>query len=211
MGGTRSGVCGEQGNRHCVRPALARDVVDDTVETVKQSVERPPPDGVGFCRRVNIFYLRTGRQAMMRPMICLATTQFSGASSAANPRPARPPGRLLMMPPSPPPPSPKSQPNHRHHLSAVRPCSSPPWLKRGIRYLHIPFRKIWDSLEGPFSIPVAALNTRACRYGNPGHAEQFNRQAPARYGDCPAPPDRCRCDLRVTYPESAPHVIQPNR
>jgi hypothetical protein len=27
---------------------------------------------------------------------------------------------------------------------------------------HIPFPRIWDSLEGPFTIPVAALNTRAC-------------------------------------------------
>jgi hypothetical protein len=32
---------------------------------------------------------------------------------------------------------------------------------------HIPFPRICGSLEGPFSIPVAALNTRACLYGNP--------------------------------------------
>lgn len=31
----------------------------------------------------------------------------------------------------------------------------------------IPFQRIWDNLEGPLSMPVASLNTRACLYGNP--------------------------------------------
>lgn len=31
----------------------------------------------------------------------------------------------------------------------------------------IPFQRIWDNLEGPVSMPVASLNTRACLYGNP--------------------------------------------
>lgn len=31
----------------------------------------------------------------------------------------------------------------------------------------IPFQRIWDTLEGPLSMPVASLNTRACLYGNP--------------------------------------------
>ncbi len=73
-----------------------------------------------------------------------------------------------MIPPSPPPPSPKS---------ATKP--SPPPISSAAPFFtamaeavhpdtfHIPFPQIWDSLEGPFSIPVAALNTRACRYGNP--------------------------------------------
>lgn len=73
-----------------------------------------------------------------------------------------------MMPPSPPPPSPKS---------ATKP--SPPPISSAALFFtamveaghpdtfHIPFPRICGSLEGPFSIPVAALNTRACRYGNP--------------------------------------------
>lgn len=32
---------------------------------------------------------------------------------------------------------------------------------------NIPFQRLWDNLEGPLSIPVASLNTRACLYGNP--------------------------------------------
>ncbi len=31
----------------------------------------------------------------------------------------------------------------------------------------IPFQRMWDHLEGPLSMPVASLNTRACLYGNP--------------------------------------------
>lgn len=31
----------------------------------------------------------------------------------------------------------------------------------------IPFQRLWDDLKGPLSVPVAALNTRACYYGNP--------------------------------------------
>ena len=31
----------------------------------------------------------------------------------------------------------------------------------------IPFQRLWDDLEGPLSVPVSALNTRACLYGNP--------------------------------------------
>lgn len=31
----------------------------------------------------------------------------------------------------------------------------------------IPLQRIWDNLEGPVSVPVASLNTRACLYGNP--------------------------------------------
>lgn len=31
----------------------------------------------------------------------------------------------------------------------------------------IPFQRIWNNLEGPLSIPVASLHTRACLYGNP--------------------------------------------
>lgn len=31
----------------------------------------------------------------------------------------------------------------------------------------IPFQRLWDDLEGPLSLPVTALNTRACLYGNP--------------------------------------------
>jgi len=31
----------------------------------------------------------------------------------------------------------------------------------------IPFQRIWDDLEGPLAVPVAALNTRACYYGHP--------------------------------------------
>ena len=73
-----------------------------------------------------------------------------------------------MIPPSPPPPSPKS---------ATKP--SPPPISSAAPFFtamaeavhpytfHIPFPRIWDSLEVPFSIPVAALNTRACLYGNP--------------------------------------------
>ncbi len=32
---------------------------------------------------------------------------------------------------------------------------------------NISFQRIWDNLEGPLSMPVASLNTRACLYGNP--------------------------------------------
>ena len=31
----------------------------------------------------------------------------------------------------------------------------------------IPLQRIWDDLGGPLSLPIAALNTRACMYGNP--------------------------------------------
>ena len=31
----------------------------------------------------------------------------------------------------------------------------------------IPLQRIWDDLGGPMSMPIAALNTRACMYGNP--------------------------------------------
>ncbi len=31
----------------------------------------------------------------------------------------------------------------------------------------IPFQRLWDDLEGPLSVPVSAINTRACFYGNP--------------------------------------------
>ena len=31
----------------------------------------------------------------------------------------------------------------------------------------IPFQRLWDDLGGPLSVPVSALNTRACLYGNP--------------------------------------------
>ena len=31
----------------------------------------------------------------------------------------------------------------------------------------MPFQRLWDDLEGPLSLPVASLNTKACLYGNP--------------------------------------------
>lgn len=31
----------------------------------------------------------------------------------------------------------------------------------------IPFQRIWDTLEGPLSMSIASLNTRACLYGHP--------------------------------------------
>lgn len=31
----------------------------------------------------------------------------------------------------------------------------------------ISLQRIWDDLEGPLSLPIASLNTRACMYGNP--------------------------------------------
>ncbi len=32
---------------------------------------------------------------------------------------------------------------------------------------NLPFQRLWDDLGGPLSVPVSALNTRACLYGNP--------------------------------------------
>lgn len=32
---------------------------------------------------------------------------------------------------------------------------------------NIPFQRLWDDLGGPLSVPISALNTRACFYGNP--------------------------------------------
>lgn len=41
--------------------------------------------------------------------------------------------------------------------------------------LTIPFQRLWDDLEGPLSLPVASLNTRACLYGNPREVSLGNQ------------------------------------
>jgi hypothetical protein len=88
----------------------------------------------------------------------------------------------------------------------------------------IPFQRLWDDLEGPLSVPVAALNTRACYYGNPREmvlGQQkgttrdtiitgFARQMPAvtfEQACTEAPPTTALVNIGSPPPDSKPFMM----
>jgi hypothetical protein len=88
----------------------------------------------------------------------------------------------------------------------------------------IPFQRLWDDLGGPLSVPVSALNSRACLYGNPrevvlgqqrGTIQEtvisgFAREMPVaslEQSCAEAPPTTALVNSGAPSPDSKPFVI----